>query len=378
MAVSTDFFARISEFDPKISSATYRSVGGEDDGDVFDTAAVVVTAAIAAAAEAAAQCPTDGELSSTKRAIDAAATNAAEAVFAGTTAEINVTAGEGVRDASPGAQTGQVINRGGPAGRWDGIFDYVDGTTLAARSLAGALALGGLGQGFRPVPDLQAYAILAPVGALDGFDIMSSPEDHAAEALKRIADALDMKVTDLAVVTHSVNGHHHHAGLIERMSQCAGEVVVPPHVSVEPPYLLSLTGLSQPRVHALVGAIGLTELAFAAALLDLVAPHYEFVFRPASIAGQRREQGETLGPLFKFTDEEVGELAEAGWATDRQYLSSDIVPRGSAEAAAIFAVTENDALSLPQPARTGDKTVSSGLLLRPDRRVGRVTITRSA
>lgn len=366
----------LGKADPRVVGARYRVVRAspESAGRAAREPFVFLTAAMAAAARAAAACPHRASLAETKLAVDDAATRAAEEVMGAAPFRLEVTAGEGVRDASAGAVTGQSIGATGSADVWHGVFDYVDGTTLAARSLPGALSLGAIGRGFRSVPDLQAYAVLAPVGALDGFDLMSPPEEHAAAALARVSAHTGRALSDMTVVTHSVDSHRHHDTLIRSLRDTVGEVIIPSPVIVEPPYLLSLTGLSPLRVDAMIGAIGLSELAFCAALVDLVDPEYEFVFRMASIDGQRRRPAQTLDPLFEFSDAERAQLAGLGWETDRQYRGADIVAPGTAEVAAVFAVTGNAILSLPAPRSTGPSSASTGLVLHRGGEIAEVVV----
>ncbi|MFI7426698.1 fructose-bisphosphatase class II [Micromonospora sp. NPDC049836] len=333
--------------------------------------AAMSAAALAAANADAAQVP----VALGKTRVDGAATAAAEAVFRRSALQIRVTAGEGERDGSPGASSGQTLGRqAGADGAVDGVFDYVDGTTLAVLGEPGALALGGLGSGLRSVPDLSAYAVLAPHLILPELDVLTTPEAHALPILRRIADAAGKPLDTLTVFTHSIAEKPLHRTLVDLMRPAVGRVIVPPLVTIEPPYLLSLAGLAEPRIDAMIGSIGLSELAFAALLLDLVAPEHGFVFRVASMAGPRRHPASvTLDPLFAFNAEEEQQFAAHGWRTDRQYTSADLVPAGSARLAAIFAVTDEPMLRLTGASQpSGGRT--QGLLLEPGGQVTRIDV----
>ncbi|KKK01527.1 fructose-bisphosphatase class II [Micromonospora sp. HK10] len=362
---------RIVEVRARVAHAT---VQGGSPAPLPERSALI--AAMSAAALAAANADTaQVPVALGKTRVDGAATAAAEAVFNRSALRIRVTAGEGERDGSPGASSGQTLGRQtGGDGVLDGVFDYVDGTTLAVLGEPGALALGGLGGGLRPVPDLSAYAVLAPQPVLPELDVLTTPETHALPILRRIADATGKPLDTLTVFTHSIAGKPLHRTLVDLMRPAVGRVIVPPLVTIEPPYLLTLAGLAEPRIDAMVGSIGLSELAFAALLLDLVAPDHGFVFRVASVAGPRRHPASvTLDPLFAFTDEEERQLTAAGWRTDRQYTSADLVPAGSARLAAIFAVTDEPMLGLAGagPA-SGGRT--QGLLLEPGGQVTRIDV----
>jgi fructose-1,6-bisphosphatase/sedoheptulose 1,7-bisphosphatase-like protein len=359
----------VERLGPNARNARLRRVRQGDESALDgDEAAGTLTAAISAAARAGAETSASSlglELADLKRAIDGAATAAAEEVFAYADLKINVVAGEGERDDSPGAHAGQTIGRTDSEQVWDGIFDYVDGTTLAAQGLPGALSLGGLGVGIRPVPDLQAYVVLAPREVLSQLDIMSPPENHALNALEIVAETSGNSVSDMTVLTHSTGSGKFHQSLIDLLRKSTREVIVPAPVSIEPPYLLSLIGLTSPRIDSMIGAMGLSELAFASALLDLVAPGYGFAFRMASIDGPRSSPSNDLGPLFDFSDREVKSLEMSGWRVDQQYTSDDIVPTGQAAMAAIFGVTGGGPLGLAAPRTHGRETTTSGLLLFP-------------
>ncbi|WP_158102505.1 fructose-bisphosphatase class II [Streptomyces africanus] len=347
-----------------------------DDEDAYLVAAMA--SAALAAAEARAGFGDGMSLNDRKVTVDGAATEAAEKILGRAPFRIRVAAGEGERDDSPGAHTGQWLglpDEGSPV--IDGVFDYVDGTELAATDQPGALALGGFGSGVRPVPDLQAYAALAPTGALRGLDIMARPEDGVVPLLERIAAALGKSPDELTVSTHSVASKPMHRTLIDLMRGRVRQVLVPERVTVEPPYLLSLAGLSEPRIDSMIGAIGLSELAFAAGLVDLVAPELGFVFRLASVTGPRAEPGLTsLDALFKFSEDEEVALTAGGWRKDRQYTSEDLVRPGTSRAATLFAVTDNPALGLrgPEP-RGGDVAHVEGFLVKPAARIGSIRLS---
>ncbi len=340
-----------------------------------------LVAAMASAALAAAESrrgfTEDMSLNDRKVKVDGAATEAAEEILRQAPFRIRVAAGEGERDDSPGAHSGQWLGtHDSTAPVVDGVFDYVDGTELAATDQPGALTLGGFGSAVRTVPDLQAYAVLAPAGLLDDLDIMLRPEDSVVSLLSRIAEFSGKHPGDMTVVTHSVSSKPMHRTLIHRMQGCTREVLVPESVTVEPPYLLSLIGLSEPRIDSMIGAIGLSELAFAVGLVDLVAPGLGFVFRPASISGPRAEPHLTsLDALFKFSEDEEAALRSDGWDVARQYTSEDLVRPGSSRAASLFAVTDNPTLGLRGPETEGDDVAHvEGFLVKPAARVGRIRL----
>ncbi|WP_328871811.1 fructose-bisphosphatase class II [Streptomyces sp. NBC_00287] len=347
----------------------------EDEEDAHLVAAMA--AAALGAAEARSRFAEGMSLNARKVAVDGAATRAAEKILDKAPFRIRVAAGEGERDDSPGARTGQWLGpRDDALPVVDGVFDYVDGTELAATDQPGALTLGGFGTGVRPVPDLQAYAVLAPVDLLHGLDIRPRPEDSVIPVLDRIAKAMRKNPGALTVSTHSIASKPMHSDLIALMRGQGSEVLVPESVTVEPPYLLSLIGLSEPRIDTMIGAIGLSELAFAAGLVDLIAPELGFVFRVASVAGPRAEPHLTnLDALFKFSEDEEVALGSGGWDKDRQYTSSDLVRPGSSRAAALFAVTDNPTLGIRGPDLKEEGVIHvEGFLVKPAAKVGRIRL----
>jgi fructose-1,6-bisphosphatase/sedoheptulose 1,7-bisphosphatase-like protein len=331
----------------------------------------ILVAGMAAAARAGwlAAGPDPGDITARKRRIDGDATAAAESILREFAERLIIVAGEGPGEQMPGAFLGQELGLAQESSQtWSGVFDYVDGTTLTALGLPGALSLGGLGVGLRGVPDLQAYAVLAPVSIADQLDISTPPEDHALELVEAIAAECGVhRLSDLRVVTHSADTGSFHHTLIRRLADGGvGEVVVPDPVIIEPPYVLARAGLVEPRVDTMIGVFGFPELAFACLVLELIAPQFTFVFRPASLSGLRASSP-TLAPLFDFEDGEVEQLADVGLEPHTRFFGSDLVPAGSGRAAAMFSVTGSPLLNLAPPTRC-DGTVSiDGLLVERGR-----------
>ncbi|MEV0590941.1 fructose-bisphosphatase class II [Nonomuraea cavernae] len=340
----------------------------------------ILVAGMAAAARAGwlAAGPEAEEVQVRKRRIDGDATAAAESILRRFADRLVIVAGEGPGEQMPGAFLGQELGHArDPSRTWSGIFDYVDGTTLTALGLPGALSLGGLGKGLRGVPDLQAYAVLAPVSIAGRLDIGTPPEEHALDMVEAIgAECGVHRLGDLRVVTHSQDTGAFHQTLISRLVDGGvGEVVVPDPVIIEPPYVLARAGLVEPRTDTMIGVFGFPELAFACLILDLIAPQFTFVFRPASLSGLRAKSV-TLAPLFDFEDEEVEQLADVGLGPHSRLLGSDLVPTGSGRAAAMFSVTGSPLLSLEPPARHDGAVSVEGLLVERGRMTRLKVISR--
>ena len=380
--MNEDIIRRVGELDERVIDVDIALLLTSDaprDSAVTEENACLIAAmasAALAAAEKAGGLSSDIPLNDRKTRIDGAATSAAENIFERAHLRIKVAAGEGERDSSPGAHSGQVMGSdAADAPVVDGVFDYVDGTELAATLQPGALALGSLGAAVRKIPDLQAYSLLAPVGVLQEIDIMGNPEEQVMPALNHVADSAGKNLNELVVSTHSVSSNPMHHSLIHAMRAQGVEVLVPEQVTVEPPYLLSLVGLSVPKIDSMVGAIGFSELAFAATLVDLMAPEMGFVFRSASISGPRARTSEDLSVLFEFSADESNAFAADGWDTKRQYTSADLVQPGSSRVAALFCVTENSDLDLRAPTADVGRTRVEGLLVEPAGAVSKITVS---
>jgi hypothetical protein len=204
--------------------------------------------------------------------------------------------------------------------------------------------------------------------------VMADPEETVVDWLATIAGHEGLHASELTIATHSVTASRSHITLIGRMRDMGVRVVVPEPVTIEPPYLLSLLGLGSPRIDAFVGVIGLSEIAFAALLLDLVLPEYRIVFRLASIDGARAAKRDNLGAHFTFAQHELEEYAAADLDVDVAHSSAEIVPAGAGYVAALFAVTDNEALGLPAPVANDGAVTVTGLVIGQGARLARVWV----
>jgi len=348
----------LSRNDPSIRNVSASPVSSapssarkDDDLDAL------LLASVTAAARAANLCvgtlDQTRPLDSRKRAVDGAATTAAEAVLLSSPYSIEVRAGEGIRDDSPGAYVGQRFGADSK-NTWKCAFDYVDGTSLAAIDMPGAMSLGAVCSQMRSVPDLQTFAVVGPSNAAAQINLHAAPERAVMDYLRAVATAQGKQVADLVVSTHSMNDtKRHHALLIKTIRAAVREVIVPELVTVEVPNILSLVGLSHPTVDCMIGTMGFVELAFASALIDLIDTDHSITFRIASVEGPRRRKESTLAPYFDFSASELAEFERHGWSVDQTYTCKDIVPTGCAKAAVVMAVTNCPTLDLQVgPAQT--------------------------
>jgi fructose-1,6-bisphosphatase/sedoheptulose 1,7-bisphosphatase-like protein len=301
----------------------------------------------------------DTDESSRKREIDGAATAAAESVFAQMDRQLVVASGEGAGDNAPGAEVGQKFGfSGSEKESVFGVFDYVDGTTLTARSMDGAISIGAISHAILSAPDLQAYCLLVPPYARDlNVDLLHGfPEHEGVGYIREIHSRWAMERESgerFPILTHSTDTGTFHTDLIAELRKIDdADVIIPNPVIIEPNFLLSAQGLGRIRVDCMIGVFGFPEMVFACSLLDLFDQDWRMFLRPASLEPKNRGMpSPRIEPLFSFTEDERQQLRAAGLTEDRQYSAEDFVPHGSTLAAAIFAVTNNKQLLLAAPQR---------------------------
>jgi len=241
--------------------------------------------------------------------------------------------------------------------------DVVDGTTLTARGLPGAYSLCGLADGLLGLPDLQAYAFVAPSAVLGKLDLASPPEEALLENLAIIAASLGKELHELSVLTHSEDTGHHHRTLISRMSAAGVRVVVPDPVVVEFPYVLSAC-LGEADHDVMVGVFGLPEIAIATLVCGVLNRKLGIVFRIASNSMLRSRGQQTLEEVYQFTDAEIEKLAALQLRRKCSYTYQDLVSAGGATIVAA-AVTPDPILDTGGIEITGSQVSSEGWLVDP-------------
>jgi hypothetical protein len=336
----------------------------------FDEADLRLLAAMAAAAKAAAQVgherPADGarSLSATKRAVDGAATAAGEELLRYARSRIEIRAGEGLRDDSPGAQLGQVFGADGAARH--AVIDYVDGTGLAATGQPNALALGALGEDVSRTPDAKVFTVMGPRDDVSDVEL-TSPRAAAAQAVQALAGTGAWKGT-LRVLTHTTDVGPQRTWY-DYLRGLGVLLEVPSPIAVEPPYILSLAREERPTVDCMIGVMGLVELVFASMLLDLLRPEYAFKFR---LVGSTNAKDLLSDPplAYHLGEEDLVVAESGGLVPETEYMSDAFVRPGSATFGAIFAVTASPLLGLP----AARPDAVSGLLVRRGGLVG-ATVT---
>lgn len=282
-----------------------------------------------------------------KKLIDGAATAAGERVTSRSKARLEIRGGEGVRDHSPGAVTGQVF---GPAeGKTTyAVIDYVDGTGLVARGLPGALALGATSDQMLAIPDLKVFCVLLPRDLAGKVEFGDSPMDTMGSAIASFCAAQRRSPGSLRVLTHSRDVGSDQELWHSALRSVAGTVVVPAPISVEPPYLLAMARHLPEAMDVMIGVMGLTELVYGAALLDILDSDYTFVFRLVNTASGKRLLADGSSSAYHLEDSDRQAALGFGMAADAVHAHPGFVPSKRARMAAMFAVTECPSIMLPE------------------------------
>lgn len=331
--------------------------------EIFDLLADVplTVAAVAAALSEHIGSATAAGLRSTKKLVDAVASSVFSDEMKRWSGRAPVSTSEAKDehgDEQPSVATTNTVLPLGTA------VDVVDGTTLAATEAPGAYSICAVGEGLRPFPDLQAYAILAPAAALSRLDLRSRPEEAVASNVAAIAEALNKPVNQLTIVTHSGDTGQHHRTMIETMRGLGIRVIIPDPVIVEPPFVAAAAIRRQPEIDGMIGVFGLPEIAINTVLAGILDRGWEIVFRVAGNAMLARRDAVTFDGAFDFTDAERAAAAERGLDLGAIYRFADIVTgRGCLFGGA--AVTRDEILGIDGVRKEGTAIHVDGWLADP-------------
>lgn len=321
----------------------------QEDARSIDQRTILMIAATALASLAAREAGESNHalfpLERRKQAIDGAATRAGEAVLRRTVEPIVVRAGEGVRDDSPGAALDQRFGTDGDP--LHAVIDYVDGTTLVAKGLPNALALGGLGREIRRTPDLKSFAALLPREAAERLPAWNSPRELAqavTHELRRGESGRSHR--NLSLLTHSRDASGSQEEWYDYLQVLVDEVIVPDPVAVEPPFILSRRFDLGPHIDGMVGIMGLVELVYAGLLLDLCDVDEVFSFRLVRSRDAKSLVSSSMADYLVEADEAQRARHANLSDTGRVYSSDEFVTPGTGVSAAMFAITPNEFLPL--------------------------------
>jgi fructose-1,6-bisphosphatase/sedoheptulose 1,7-bisphosphatase-like protein len=186
--------------------------------------------------------------------------------------------------------------------------DVVDGTTLAAKGLNGAFSLSAAANGLISFPDMQAYAVGAPISILEKFDFYNRAEREVERLVENLCNYYDKSPNQLKIVTHSSDTGNHHRTLINNLISLGVQVIVPEPVIVEPPYVLGLSLRTENAPDCIIGVFGLPEIVINTLLLASIGEEYELQFRIASNAMLEFPNQDNLNDAFQFKQEEIEAL----------------------------------------------------------------------
>ena len=233
-----------------------------------------------------------------KEAVDQAAVDAMRLMMDTVTMDGVVVIGEGEKDEAPMLYNGEQIGNGEPP-VVDIAVDPVDGTTLTAKGLNGALAVVALaerGTMFDPGPCVYMEKIAAGQEAVGVLDL----DAPLAENLRKLAREKETDVDDLTVV---ILDRPRHEQMIKEVHECGARVKLIPDGDVA----AAIAAASETTdVDMLVGIGGTPEGVIAACAIKCLG-------------------GVILGRLWPRSDEERQRALDAGYDLDRVLTTDDFV-----------------------------------------------------
>ncbi len=265
------------------------------------------------------------------KAADQAATEALREALASAPGRGTIVIGEGEKDEAPMLHNGEEIGTGEGAS-FDVAVDPLEGTSLCAKGLSGALttiAMAGRGALWSPGPGHYMDKLVVGPAGRDAIDIDDTPEDNLA----RVAEALGKPVSDLCVV---VLDKPRHEDLIGRLRAAGASVFTPPEGDVAGALAALLTTGS---ADLLMGIGGTPEGVMTACAVASLGGGMQ-----GKLAPQKKEEAEAVaaagmdtdtvleledlvsGPsLFAATGVSGEELLRAPWRSDGEILTESIV-----------------------------------------------------
>jgi len=263
---------------------------------------------------------------------DAAATEAMRAELGEAPGTGTVVIGEGEKDSAPMLFNGERLGTG-DGSEFDIAVDPLEGTTLCAKGMPGALATIAVAESgalMSPGPAFYMDKIVAPGAARGAIDLNATPEAN----LESVARALGKSVDELWVV---VLDKPRHEELIARVQGAGARV----------------TTLSEGDV---AGALAALLPDGGADLLLGVGGTPEGIMTACAVKGLG---GAMQARLVPQGEDEASAVAEAGLDTDRIYELDDLVT-----AEAFFVATGvSDGPLLRGPWRQGGQTLTESIVV---------------
>ncbi|MEI5988509.1 class II fructose-bisphosphatase [Dehalobacter restrictus] len=192
-----------------------------------------------------------------KNAADGAAVDAMREAFDSVAINGRVVIGEGEMDEAPMLYIGEDVGAGGM--EVDIAVDPVEGTTLVAKGLPGAIAVLAIAPrgGLLHAPDMYMEKICVGPKAAGKIDI-NAP---VTQNLKAVATALDRKVEDLTVV---ILDRDRHSKIINEIREAGARIKLITDGDVSPAINVAIDGTG---VHMMIGIGGAPEGVIAATAL---------------------------------------------------------------------------------------------------------------
>jgi len=229
--------------------------------------------------------------------------------------------GEGERDEAPMLYIGEEVGMAQPGQpEIDIAVDPLEGTNLVAMGLANAITVLAASErgGLLNAPDTYLEKLCVGPVAAGRVDIRLSPTEN----LRRIADALGRRVSDLTVVTLD---RDRHAALIEEVRSTGARIKLISDGDLSAAISCAVSGTG---VHAVMGIGGAPEGVLTAAALRCLGGEIQGRFRFRS--DEERARADRMG-LAGGSDEE------------RVYTTTDLAP-GENLVFSATGVTEGDLL----------------------------------
>lgn len=192
-----------------------------------------------------------------KNAADGAAVDAMRQAFDSVAINGRVVIGEGEMDEAPMLYIGEDVGAGGM--EVDIAVDPVEGTTLVAKGLPGAIAVLAIAPrgGLLHAPDMYMDKICVGPKAAGKIDI-NAP---VTQNLKAVATALERKVEDLTVV---ILDRDRHSKIINEIREAGARIKLITDGDVSPAINVAIDGTG---VHMMIGIGGAPEGVIAATAL---------------------------------------------------------------------------------------------------------------
>lgn len=209
-----------------------------------------------------------------KNAADGAAVDAMREAFDSVAINGRVVIGEGEMDEAPMLYIGEDVGAGGM--EVDIAVDPVEGTTLVAKGLPGAIAVLAIAPrgGLLHAPDMYMDKICVGPKAAGKIDI-NAP---VTQNLKAVATALDRKVEDLTVV---ILDRERHSKIINEIREAGARIKLITDGDVSPAINVAIDGTG---VHMMIGIGGAPEGVIAATALKCLGGDMQARLYPESQA----------------------------------------------------------------------------------------------